>query len=71
MNDIFEFIKKTYFLQKNSQFRPEDPNGKIWDGNIENMTQNLSPNECKATIKLAEFRTKVKAFLEDYAKYNS
>ena len=35
MNDIFEFIEKPYSLLINSQFRPEDPNDKIWDGNIE------------------------------------
>ena len=35
------------------------------------MAQNLSPNECKATIKLAEFKTKVKTVLEGYAKYTS
>ena len=29
MNDIFEFIKKPYFLRKNLQFRPEDPYDKI------------------------------------------
>ena len=35
MNGIFEVIEKTYFLRINSQFRPEDPVDKIWDGNVE------------------------------------
>ena len=35
MNGIFEVIEKTYFLRINSQFRPEDPIDKIWDGNVE------------------------------------
>ena len=29
MSDIFEFIKKPYSLQINSQFRPDDLNSKI------------------------------------------
>ena len=35
MNDIFEFIRKTHLLGVNSQFKPEDPNDKICDKNIE------------------------------------
>ena len=30
MSDIFEVIKKPYFLEESVQFRPEDPNDKIW-----------------------------------------
>ena len=35
MNDIFKFVEKPYSLRINSQFRPEDPNDKIWHRNIE------------------------------------
>ena len=34
-NDIFKFIEKAHSLRINSQFRPEDPNYKIWHGNRE------------------------------------
>ena len=37
MNDIFKFVEKLYSLQKKLQFKPEDPNHKIWHRNIENM----------------------------------
>ena len=30
VNDIFEFIKKSNSLRIDSQFRPDDPNDKIW-----------------------------------------
>ena len=34
MNDIFKFVEKPYPLQINTQFKPEDPNDKIWHRNI-------------------------------------
>ena len=33
MNGIFELIEKPYSLQINSQFKPDDPNDKIWHRN--------------------------------------
>ena len=33
MNDIFEYVEKPYSLQINPQFRPKDPNNKIWNRN--------------------------------------
>ena len=33
MNYIFDFIQKPYSLRINSQFKPEDPNDKIWHRN--------------------------------------
>ena len=48
MIDIFRFVEKPYSLRKNSQFRPEDPNDKIWQRNIEKCDTKSFPNECKA-----------------------
>ena len=33
MSDIFEFNEKPYSMPINLQFRPEDPNDKIWHEN--------------------------------------
>ena len=30
MNGIFEFIEKMHSVRVNSQFKPEDPNDKMW-----------------------------------------
>ena len=60
MSDIFKFVGKPYFLPINSQFRPEDPNDKIWHITQENTTQNLFPNECKAIVQLLNFKLEIK-----------
>ena len=50
MNDIFEFIDKPYSLRINLQFRPDDPNGKIWYRNADKHGMELFPNKRKAII---------------------
>ena len=61
INDIFEFIEKSYSLRINSEFRPEDPHHKIWDGNRKIWHRMfLQMNLKLPLIKLAELKTKVK-----------
>ena len=49
MSYIFDFIKKPCSLRINSQFKPEDPNDKIWHKSKKYGIESF-PNEYKAVI---------------------
>ena len=73
MSDIFEVIKKPYFLWVNLQFRPENPNDKIWHRIRKISRRILFQMNVKLSSTLWILRQKQKlrfqkTVLESYAK---